>query len=118
MVVWAIDYNLRQADKKKLAEQEAMRRWRWFMRPRSRIERFFAWTKLYYRLSYFKVQGWLIGDYRARVSHLYGTVTIVWGPGSLTLYYKRPDLVWSASQVLAYFDAQPLYERLSMVNKD
>ena len=60
------------------------------MRPGSRIERFFAWAKLYYRLKYFKVQGWLTGGYTARVSHLYDTGIIVRGPGSLTFIISDP----------------------------
>lgn len=98
--IWAVDYNLRRAGKKKLADREAMERWRWFMRPRSTIERFFRWVKSYYQLKYFKVQG------RAAIMrHVLGTYSATLFVGWVAACYKRPDLMRSPSRVLAYFDA-------------
>ncbi len=98
--IWAVDYNLRRAGKNKLADREAMRRWRYFMRPRATIERFFAWTKRYYQLKYFKVQG------RSAITrHVLATYTATLFVGWVAACYRRPDLMRSPSRVLAYFDA-------------
>lgn len=98
--IWAVDYNLRRAGKKKLADREAMRRWRCFMRPRSTIERFFRWVKCYYQLKYFKVQG-----QAAITRHVLATYSATLFVGWVAALYKRPDLMRSPSRVLAYFDA-------------
>jgi hypothetical protein len=98
--IWAVDYNLRRSGKKKLADREAMRRWRWFMRPRATIERFFRWVKSYYQLKYFKVQG-----HSAIMRHVIATYTATLFVGWVAAFYKRPDLMRSPSRVLAYFDA-------------
>ena len=98
--IWAVDYNLRRAGKKKLAEREAMKRWRYFMRPRSTIERFFRWVKCYYQLKYFKVQG-----HSAIMRHVLATYSATLFVGWVAACYKRPDLMRSPSRVLAYFDA-------------
>lgn len=98
--IWAVDYNLRRSGKKKLADREAMQRWRYFMRPRATIERFFRWVKCYYQLKYFKVQG-----RSAIMRHVLATYSATFFAGWVAAYYKRPDLMRSPSRVLAYFDA-------------
>ncbi len=98
--IWAVDYNLRRTGKKKLADREAMRSWRWFMRPRATIERFFAWAKRYYQLKYFKVQG-----HSAITRHVLATYTATLLVGWVAACYRRPDLMRSPSRVLAYFEA-------------
>jgi hypothetical protein len=98
--IWAIDYNLRRAGKKHLANSEQMKHWRWFMRPRATIERFFAWVKRYYQLKYFKVQG-----HNAIWRHVVATYIATLFVGWLAMQFKQPDLMRSPSRVLAYFDA-------------
>lgn len=98
--IWAVDYNLRKRGKKQLVGREQMKRWRYFMRPRATIERFFAWAKRYYKLKYFKVQG-----REAIGRHVLATYTAMLLVGWVAWQCKRPDLMRSPSRVLAYFDA-------------
>jgi hypothetical protein len=98
--IWAVDYNLRRRGKKHLAHPDHLKRWRWFMRPRALIERFFAWTKRYYKLKYFKVQG---KDAIAR--HVIATYIATLLVGWVAVLAGRADLLHSPSRVLAYFDA-------------
>jgi hypothetical protein len=98
--IWAVDYNLRRAGKKKLADRQQMKRWRWFMRPRATIERFFGWVKNHYKLKYFKVQG-----QAAIQRHVIATYIATLLVGWIAVLYNRPDLMHSPSRVLAYFDA-------------
>lgn len=98
--IWAVDYNLRRRGKKQLASRVQMKAWRLFMRPRATIERFFAWAKRYYKLKYFKVQG-----YEAIGRHVVGVYIARLLVGWLAWQHKRPDLMRSPSRVLAYFDA-------------
>jgi Transposase DDE domain len=98
--VWAVDYNLRRKGKRQLADRDQMKRWRWFMRPRSTIERFFAWVKRYYQLKYFKVRG-----QSAITRHVLATYCATLFVGWVAACYRRPDLMRSPSRVLAHFDA-------------
>ena len=77
-----------------------MKRWRYFMRLRARIERFFAGAKPYDKLKYFKVQG-----REAIGRHVLATYTAMVLVGWVAWQCKRPDLMRSPSRVLAYFEA-------------
>lgn len=98
--IWAVDYNLRRTGKKHLANRQQMQHWRWFLRPRATIERFFAWVKRYYQLKYFKVQG-----HSALWRHVVATYIATLFVGGLAMQCKQADLMHSPSRVLAYFDA-------------
>ncbi len=92
-----VDYNPRRQGKRFLADLFFLRQWRDLMRPRSNIERHFAWIKRYFGLRYFRVQGYLaVTQFVFRV---YIAVLIV---AFIAARCQRPDLATSRLKVLAY----------------
>ena len=94
----AVDYNLRRAGKRKLAEPFFLRQWRrlviW---PRSDIERHFAWIKRYFGLKYFQCFTFV------RVFQFVLLTYIAASAVALAAQrYDRPELVRSRSMVLAH----------------
>lgn len=94
----AVDYNLRRAGKRKLAEPFFLRQWwRLVIRPRSDIERHFAWIKRYFGLKYFQCFTFL------RVSQFVLLTYIATLAVALAAQrYNRPELARSRSMVLAH----------------
>jgi len=75
-----VDYNLRRRSQKFIASFAKMRAWRWFMRPRTLIERWFVWTKRHFALKYFQVQG-----REAIARHVLATLLVGWLGGNSIL---------------------------------
>ena len=94
----AVDYNLRRAGKRKLAEPFFLRQWwRLVIRPRTDIERHFAWIKRYFGLKYFQCFTF------QRVSQFVLLTYIAALAVALAAQrYDRPELVRSRSMVLAH----------------
>ena len=94
----AVDYNLRRAGKRKLAEPFFLRQWwRLVIRPRTDIERHFAWIKRYFGLKYFQCFTLM------RVSQFVLLTYIAALAVALAAQrYDRPELVRSRSMVLAH----------------
>jgi hypothetical protein len=94
----AVDYNLRRAGKRKLADPFFLRQWwRLVIRPRSDIERHFAWIKRYFGLKYFQCFTF------CRVSQFVLLTYIAALAVALAAQrYDRPELVRSRSLVLAH----------------
>lgn len=94
----AVDYNLRRAGKRKLAEPFFLRQWwRLVIRPRSDIERHFAWIKRYFGLKYFQCFTFL------RVCQFVCLTYIAALAVALAAQrYDRPELVRSRAMVLAH----------------
>jgi hypothetical protein len=94
----AVDYNLRRAGKRKLAEPFFLRQWwRLVIRPRTDIERHFAWIKRYFGLKYFQCFTYL------RVCQFVILTYIAALAVALAAQrYARPELVRSRSMVLAH----------------
>jgi len=91
-----VDYNWRPG-KRFLATLFFLRQWKEAMRPRSNIERHFAFLKRYWGLADFQVQGWVaVSRYAWRV-HLALLLVAL----AATLL-GRPDLTTSRSRVLAF----------------
>jgi hypothetical protein len=93
----AVDYNLRRAGKRKLAQPFFLRQWwRLVIRPRSDIERHFAWIKRYFGLKYFQCFTF------QRVSQFVLLTYIAALAVALAAQrFDRPELVRSRSMVLA-----------------
>ena len=94
----AVDYNLRRVGKRKLAKTFFLRQWwRLVIRPRTDIERHFAWIKRYFGLKYFQCFTFL------RVSQFVMlTYIAALAVGLAAQRYDRPELVRSRSMVLAH----------------
>jgi Transposase DDE domain len=92
-----VDYNLRRRGKRFVADLFFLRQWRDLMRPRSNIERHFAWMKHYFGLKYFRVQGYLaVTQFVFRV---YIAALIV---AFIAVRHQRPELATSRLKVLAF----------------
>jgi len=92
-----IDYNLRRLGKRFLATLFFIRQCKRAMRPRSNIERHFAFLKRYYGLADFQVKGWsAVYRYALQVHIAMLLVALV------AARLGRPDLTTSRSRVLAY----------------
>lgn len=91
-----IDYNLRRKGKKYLATYFFIHQWRFHLRPRTDIERYFTRLKRYFGLKYFQAEG-LENVYRyaflANISML--AVALI------ACRYQRPELKLKRSEVLA-----------------
>ena len=94
----AVDYNLRQAGKRKLAQPFFLRqRWRLVIRPRTDIEHHLVWIKRYIGLKYFqcfiflRVSPFILLTYNAALAVALAAQR-----------YNRPRLVRSRSMVLAH----------------
>jgi hypothetical protein len=93
----AVDYNLRRAGKRKLATLFFLDQWRRLViRPRSDIERHFAWMKRYFGLKYFQCYSWL------RVTQfVLLTYCAALAVALAAQRYERPDLLRRRAMVLA-----------------
>ena len=92
-----IDYNLRRKGKKFLATLFFLHQWREATRPRSNIERTFAWLKRYFGLKDFQVQGIIAVTRYAFQVHIAMLAVAV-----IAARYQRPELATSRSKVLAF----------------
>lgn len=92
-----VDYNLRRAGKRKLATLFFLRQWRRLViRPRSDIERHFAWMKRYFGLKYFQCYTGL------RVTQFVLLTYCAALAVALAAHrYQRPELIRSRAKVIA-----------------
>jgi hypothetical protein len=93
---WMIDYNLRRQGKKFLATLFFLEQWRFHSRPRTIIERHFAWAKRYFGLEAGRFTG-LAAAYQ-HTALVYATMLAV---ALIAHRYGRPDLAGSRYRVLA-----------------
>lgn len=93
---FVIDYNLRRQGKRFLATLFFVDQWRFHMRPRSIIERHFAWAKRYFGLQSARWQG-LVAAYQ----HTALVYSVMLGVALVAHRYQRPDLAGSRTRVLA-----------------
>ncbi len=91
-----IDYNLRRQGKRFLATRFFVNQWRFHMRPRSTIERHFAWAKRYFGLESARWAG-LVAAYQ-HTALVYATMLTV---AILAHRFQRPELATSPTRVLA-----------------
>jgi len=94
----AVDYNLRRAGKRKLADPFFLRQWwRLVIQPRTDIERHFAWIKRYFGLKYFQCFTFLRVCQFVLLTYIAALAVAL-----AAQRYDRPDLVRSRSMVLAH----------------
>lgn len=91
-----IDYNLRRRGKRFLATRFFVNQWRFHQRPRTTIERHFAWAKRYFGLESARWAG-LIAAYQ-HTALVYATMLAV---ALIAHRYQRPELAGSRTMVLA-----------------
>jgi len=91
-----IDYNLRRKGKRFLATRFFVNQWRFHLRPRSTIERHFAWAKRYFGLESARWAG-LVAAYQ-HTALVYSTMLVV---AILAHRFQRPELATSPSRILA-----------------
>jgi hypothetical protein len=93
----AVDYNVRRAGKHQLVTLFFLRQWRrMVIRPRSDIERHFAWMKRYFGLKYFQCYSLL------RVTQfVLLTYSAALAVALAAQRYERPDLLRRRAMVLA-----------------
>jgi hypothetical protein len=93
----AVDYNVRRAGKHQLVSLFFLRQWRrMVIRPRSDIERHFAWMKRYFGLKYFQCYSLL------RVTQfVLLTYSAALAVALAAQRYERPDLIRRRAMVLA-----------------
>ena len=91
-----IDYNLRRKGKRFLATRFFVNQWRFHLRPRSTIERHFAWAKRYFGLEAARWAG-LVAAYQ-HTALVYSTMLAV---AILAHRFQRPELATSPTRVLA-----------------
>jgi Transposase DDE domain len=91
-----IDYNLRRRGKRFLATLFFVDQWRFHLRPRSTIERHFAWAKRYFGLESARWTG-LVAAYQ-HTALVYATMLAV---ALIAHRYQRPELAGSPTRVLA-----------------
>ena len=91
-----IDYNLRRKGKRFLATRFFVNQWRFHLRPRSTIERHFAWAKRYFGLESARWAG-LVAAYQ-HTALVYASMLVV---ALLAHRFQRPELATSRSRVLA-----------------
>jgi len=92
-----IDYNLRRKGKRFLATVFFLRQWREAMRPRSNIERTFAWLKRYFGLKDFQVKGII-----AVIRYAFQVHIAMLAVAVIAARYQRPELATSRLKVLAF----------------
>lgn len=92
-----VDYNLRRRGKRFLADLFFLHQWRDLMRPRSNIERHFAWMKRYSGLKYFRVQGYL-----AVTQFVFRVYIAALIAAFIAARHQRPELATSRLKVLAF----------------
>ncbi len=93
---FVIDYNLRRKGKRFLATLFFLDQWSFHLRPRSNIERHFAWAKRYFGLESAHWLG-LIAAYQ-HVALVYCAMLAV---AIIAHRYQRPELAGSKARVLA-----------------
>jgi hypothetical protein len=93
---WVIDYNLRRRGKRFLAALFFLNQWRFHQRPRSIIERHFAWAKRYFGLESARGAG-LVAAYQ----HTALVYSVMLGVALVAHRYQRPELAGSRMRVLA-----------------
>ena len=93
---FVIDYNLRRKGKRFLATLFFIDQWRFHLRPRTNIERHFAWAKRYFGLESARWAG-LVAAYQ----HTALVYSVMLGVALVAHRYQRPDLAGSRSRVLA-----------------
>ena len=94
----AVDYNLRRAGKRKLVDPFFLQQWqRLVIRPRTDIERHFAWVKRYFGLKYFQCFTFLRVCQFVLLTYI-ATLAVALA----AQLYERPDLVRCRSMVLAH----------------
>lgn len=91
-----IDYNLRRQGKRFLATRFFVNQWRFHLRPRSTIERHFAWAKRYFGLESARWAG-LVAAYQ-HTALVYSSMLIV---ALLAHRFQRPELATAPTRVLA-----------------
>jgi hypothetical protein len=91
-----IDYNLRRRGKRFLATLFFVHQWRFHLRPRSTIERHFAWAKRSFGLESARWAG-LVAAYQ-HTALVYATMLMV---ALLAHRFQRPELANSPTRVLA-----------------
>jgi hypothetical protein len=91
-----IDYNLRRKGKRFLATLFFVNQWRFHLRPRSTIERHFAWAKRYFGLESARWAG-LVAAYQ-HTALVYATMLVV---AFLAHRFQRPELATSPTRVFA-----------------
>jgi hypothetical protein len=91
-----IDYNLRRKGKRFLATLFFVNQWRFHLRPRSTIERHFAWAKRYFGLESARWAG-LVAAYQ-HTALVYSAMLVV---AILAHRFQRPELATSPTRVLA-----------------
>jgi hypothetical protein len=91
-----IDYNLRRRGKRFLATLFFLSQWRFHMRPRTIIERHFAWAKRYFGLERARWAG-LVAAYQ----HTALVYSVMLGVALVAHRYQRPELAGSRMRVLA-----------------
>jgi len=93
----AVDYNLRRAGKRKLAEPFFLRQWwRLVIRPRSDIERHFAWIRRYFGLKYFQCFTFLRVCQFVLLTYIAALAVAL-----AAQRYDRPELVRSRAMVFS-----------------
>jgi hypothetical protein len=91
-----IDYNLRRQGKRFLATRFFVNQWRFHLRPRSTIERHFAWAKRYFGLEAARWAG-LVAAYQ-HTALVYSSMLVV---ALLAHRYQRPELATAPTRVFA-----------------
>lgn len=91
-----IDYNLRRRGKRFLATRFFLSQWRFHLRPRSAIERHFAWAKRYFGLEAARWKG-----ITAAYQHTALVYTAMLGVALVAHRFQRPELAGSRTRVLA-----------------
>lgn len=91
-----VDYNVRRKNKQ-VVTIEFILEWEGLMGPRSDIERHFAWTKRYFWLKYFQIEGWL-----NVMTYACCTYIAILAVAIVAYRCQRPELVRSRTNVLAW----------------
>ncbi len=91
-----IDYNLRRRGKRFLATLFFLNQWRFHQRPRTNIERHFAWAKRYFGLEGARWSG-LIAAYQ----HTAFVYSVMLGVALVAHRYQHPEWSGSRAHVLA-----------------
>jgi hypothetical protein len=91
-----VDYNVRRKNKQ-VVTLEFILEWEGLMGPRSDIERHFAWTKRYFGLKYFQVEGWL-----NVMTYTCCTYIAILAVAVVAYRCQRPELARSRTNVLAW----------------
>lgn len=91
-----VDYNLRRRGKRFLATRFFLSQWHFHLRPRSIIERHFAWAKRYFGLEAARWKG-----ITAAYQHTALIYSVMLGVAIVAHRFQRPELAGSRTRVLA-----------------